>query len=83
MTVGHSPSLGRSIFLAAQQRRDMFANKADTVFSPAPPWHPGKGRREGGDKAVCPKLCLAGTLEGSGRVCVCPAPAPSCIFNGY
>lgn len=36
MTVGHSPSLGRSVFLAAQPRRDMFANKADTLFSPAP-----------------------------------------------
>lgn len=31
VTVGHSPSLGRSVFLEAQQRRDMFANKADTV----------------------------------------------------
>lgn len=31
VTVGHSPSLGRSVFLAARRQRDMFANKADTV----------------------------------------------------
>lgn len=31
VTVGHSPSLGRSVFLEARRQRDMFANKADTV----------------------------------------------------
>lgn len=71
VTVGHSPSLGRSIFLAAQQQRDMFANKADTVSPRLPASR--EGRREGGDSVVCPKPCLAGTLE-AWTVFVCTQP---------
>lgn len=33
VTVGHGPSLGENVFLEAQERRDMFANKADTISS--------------------------------------------------
>ena len=35
VTVGRSPSLGENVFLETQKRRDMFANKADTISSSA------------------------------------------------
>lgn len=37
------------------------------------PGIPGKAQQEGGDNVGCPKLCLAGTLEGW-PVFVCPQP---------
>lgn len=54
----------------------MFANKADTVS----PRHPGKADgREEVTTWVCPKPCLAGTLE-AWVVFVCAQPQPLHAF---